>query len=98
MKSGARALAPRRAQHHWPFVYVYLKLVSRFMGAATAKELKASFKKHGVRAKPKRTRNLTPEQREAAVARLAEARAKKQAVVEVPKQEIEPDFLPPFTD
>lgn len=99
----AHEIAPRGAHHHWPFAYVYLKLVSRYLGAAEAKKLKAAFKAHGVRFKPKRTRNMTPEQRAAAAERLRkgrELRAAKPAEprIETPAPEISDVFLPPFTD
>lgn len=70
-------ILPRSISHHWPFAYAYLKLVSRYLGTAKAKELKAAFKKHGVRYRPKRTRNLTEEQKEILRNRLAQARANK---------------------
>lgn len=96
----AHEILPRGIHHHWPFAYAYLKLVSRFMGAAKAKELKAAFKAHGVRFKPKRTRNLTPEQRAAAAERLRKGRAAASATprIKTPAPEISNDFLPPFTD
>jgi hypothetical protein len=71
-------LAPYGAQHHWPFAYVYLKLISRFMGRETAAKLKAAFKRNGVRFRPKRTRTLTPEQRQAAAERLRLGRIKRE--------------------
>ena len=79
----AHELAPRAVHHHWPFAYIYLKLVSRFMGPEVAAKLKKSFREHGVRFAPKRTRTLTPEQREACRERLKgarEARAAKKAL------------------
>lgn len=54
----AHEIAPQGSHHHWPFIYCYLKLVSRFMGAETAKALKAAFKKHKVRKSPSRKRTL----------------------------------------
>lgn len=99
----AHEIAPRGAHHHWPFAYVYLKLVSRYLGAAEAKKLKAAFKAHGARFKPKRTRNMTPEQKAAAAERLRLGREKRAAKpaeprIETPTPVVEPDFLPPFTD
>lgn len=73
----AHEIAPAHVHHHWPFAYVYLRLVSAFMGAEAAKKLKRSFKRHGVRFTPKRTRQISEEQREVLRERLAAARAAK---------------------
>lgn len=90
----AHEILPRGVHHHWPFAYAYLKLVSRYMGADAAKRLKAAFKETGARFKPKRTRNLTEEQRQALRERLAQARAAKDnrltvaVVAEVSEQDV----------
>lgn len=93
----AHEIAPRGTGHHWPFAYVYLKLVSRYLGAEAAAKLKAAFKAHGVRFKPKR--KLSPEQRAAAADRLFRLRSAK---LDEPQPQIENDFsienLPPFMD
>jgi hypothetical protein len=75
----AHEILPRGIHHHWPFAYAYLKLVSRYMGTAKAKELKAAFRKHKVRMKPKRTRTMTPEQRAQAAERLRLGRIKHES-------------------
>lgn len=68
------------AWHGWEFCETFLKLVYHYMGREAGDKLKASFKEHRVRfRKPRRGRKLTPEQREAAVARLAAAREAKAA-------------------
>jgi hypothetical protein len=66
----AHEILPRGISHHWPFAYVYLKLVSRFMGAEKAKELKLAFKRNKVRFRAPR-KPMSPEQRAAAAERLA---------------------------
>ncbi len=69
--------------HDWAFCATFLDLVRHFMGKEAHDALKAQFKAHRVRFTPPRPkRTLTPEQREAASARLAlarEARAAKRA-------------------
>lgn len=64
----------RVAAHGHEFAAMFLKLVSRFMGTQVHDELKASFKAHGVRFRPKRKRVMTEEQRQVLRARLANAR------------------------
>lgn len=61
----AHVVCPGSVRHHWPWAQAYLKLVSRFLGRATAARLKAAFRKHKVKFSPPRTRNLTETQREA---------------------------------
>lgn len=51
----AHEVAPRRVRHGWPFAFTYLKLVSRFLGKDAHDALRASFKKHRVRYRPKRS-------------------------------------------
>jgi putative metallohydrolase (TIGR04338 family) len=66
------------AGHGWQFCSVFLDLVRFIMGREAHDALKASFKKHKVRfTKPRERKPLTPEQRFALAARLAEARASK---------------------
>lgn len=59
----AHSAAPIVAQHDWMFCDTYLKLVSRFLGREAAAKLKAAFKKHRVRFRPKSKRTPTPERR-----------------------------------
>lgn len=64
------------AAHGWEFCSIYLRLVRHFMGKEAHDKLKAEFKAGRVRfTKPRAKRTLTHEQREAATARLAAARA-----------------------
>jgi putative metallohydrolase (TIGR04338 family) len=68
--------------HDWRFCEIYLDLVRRMMGKAAHDALRASFKKHGVRINaPRKKREISAEQREALVTRLAAARAAKAAKV-----------------
>lgn len=62
------------ASHGWQFAAVYLDLVRFCMGKEAADALKASFRKHRVRFRPKQKRKTTatPEQ---LAARMAAARA-----------------------
>lgn len=60
----------RTASHGREFAAAYLGLVQRFMGGMAARELKAAFKRHRVRYRPKR--QLSPE-------RLAALRERFQA-------------------
>ena len=62
--------------HGVRFAGVYLRLVTRFLGRDAARLLRQSYVRAGVRFIERAGRTLTPEQREAAVRRLAEARAK----------------------
>lgn len=75
----AHAVIPRHAAWHGrEFAAVFLALVRRFMGAEAATALRASFREHGVKARqPGPSRKLTPDQRRAAIERLATARAAK---------------------
>lgn len=66
-------------QHDWRFCEVYLDLVRHFLGQAAHDRLKAEFKARRVRFRKPVKRTMTPEQREAAAARLAAARAAKDA-------------------
>jgi putative metallohydrolase (TIGR04338 family) len=76
----AHILERRGAAHGWEFAETYLWLVKRAMGKEAHDKLKASFKKHKVRyTKPRTRKPLTPEQKAAAVERLAAARAAKAA-------------------
>lgn len=69
--------------HGWEFCDVYLRLVRHFLGKESHDKLKAEFKAGGVRfTKPRAKRQLTPQQREAATARLAAARAARAASAE----------------
>jgi putative metallohydrolase (TIGR04338 family) len=71
----AKGVAP----HGWEFCEIFLDLVRHYMGAAAGERLRRSFRKHRVRYYPPRKgRKMTPEQREAACARLAAARAAKE--------------------
>lgn len=64
--------------HGWVFCDIYLKLVSHFLGTAARDALKASMKASKVRYRPKRTRNISPEARQAASERMAKAREARQ--------------------
>jgi putative metallohydrolase (TIGR04338 family) len=81
------------AGHDWPFAAIYLDLVRNVMGREAYEALKASFKKHKVRTKPKGKRNLSPEQREAARQRMLKARAVREAKLER-KRALVRDFVP----
>ena len=71
------------AGHGWQFCSIYLRLVRHFIGNEAHDRLKAEFKACKVRStKPRAKRTLTPEQREAATARLAAARAARTARTE----------------
>lgn len=71
--------------HGWRFCEAYLKIMGNVVGPEARDILKAQFKAHRVRYRPKRTRNLTPAQREAAAQRLAKARAAKASKADVEK-------------
>lgn len=67
--------------HDWLFCSIYLDLVRAFIGTATARKLEASFKANGIRyTVPKAKRQLSPDQKQAAVERMAKARAARQVV------------------
>lgn len=67
--------------HSWLWRYVYVDLVRKFISEEAGKALKDSFRKAGLRVgPPQKSRNLTPEQREAARERLAKARAARNNV------------------
>lgn len=75
----AHLLVGLHHQHDHEFAAGMLTLVRFFMGAEEGDKLKASYRDHKVRFRPKRTRTITPEQRQAAIDRLAMARATKAA-------------------
>lgn len=56
--------------HGWQFADNYLALVSRFLGTEAAQELRRLFREGKVRYRPKRTRNVSQEAREAARERM----------------------------
>lgn len=60
------------AAHGWRYCQIYLKLVLWFLGREEHDKLKAAFKVHRVRYKT--PRKMSPEQRAAAVIRLAKMR------------------------
>ena len=63
--------------HGWVFCDLYLMLVQHYLGVEAAKRLRAEFRAEGARYRPKRTRNLTAEQKAELAERLAKARASK---------------------
>lgn len=67
------------AGHGWRYCAVYLKMVLYVFGREAHNDLKASFKKHRVRYKPKRKRNMSEEQRTALRERMAVAREARKA-------------------
>jgi|GEM_PF-5289555 len=68
------------AKHHWQFCMVYLKLVGNVMGVETRDKLRQAFKDHKVKyTKPRAKRELSEEQKEVLRARIAVARAAKEA-------------------
>lgn len=70
--------------HRWDFCDTELRLVQNRMGKAKADELRAAYRRHKVRyTKPQKRAPLSPERREANIARLAEARAKADQPKEV---------------
>ena len=69
-----------RVKHHWQFCMVYLKLVGNVMGVEARNILRQSFKDHKVKyTKPRAKRELSEEQKEVLRARIAVARAAKEA-------------------
>lgn len=69
--------------HDWKFASIYLDLVKHFLGAEAHSILKAGFAANKVKhRKPRQRKPLTEEQRAAAVARMAKARAAKQIQVQ----------------
>lgn len=62
--------------HGWQYAAVYLDLVRFCMNAEAADALKAAFKEHRVRFRPKRTVTTTPEQLERLAAMRVAARPK----------------------
>lgn len=85
MHEVAHLVLPRRhpdfdgddRSHGWVWADIYLRLVGKLLSAADRDALKASFRTHDVRFRPKRQRVLTPEQKAAAADRLAKARASR---------------------
>lgn len=79
------------AAHGWRFAETYLKVVLYCMGREAHDALKAAFKEHRVRFRPKRERApLSPEQRAVMAARLAAARlARKPAEPTVTPEMVE---------
>lgn len=76
-RHGTRDVAP----HGREFAATLLELITHLMGADTGKELKASFRKNGVKfTAHKGGRTLTPEQRQQQIERLAAAREARDAV------------------
>lgn len=71
----AHIASPGRVHHHWPFASAYLELVRRFLGKDAADMLKVEFRACNVRWKPRKKREMSPEQREAVKARMAAMRA-----------------------
>jgi hypothetical protein len=65
--------------HGWRYCAVYLKMVLYVFGREAHNELKASFKKHRVRIRPKTKRNMSEEQRAALRLRMAAAREARAA-------------------
>lgn len=63
------------AAHGWQYAAIYIDLVHFCMGKDAADALKASFKKHKVRFRPKQKRVVTPEQ----IERLRQARLSAKA-------------------
>lgn len=66
------------AGHGREWAAFYLALVGAVLGTAKAKQLRLSFRKHGVKFKPKRT--LSPERKAALAARLTAMRQQKAAI------------------
>ena len=66
-----------RPAHGWEFASAYLDLVRGSLGQELHDKLKASFRAHGVRFRPKRVVNLSPAQREERRQRMAAVRAKR---------------------
>lgn len=63
VRHGSRALELRGgAAHGWQYAAIYLDLVHFCMGKEAADALKAAFKDHKVRFRPKRQRTVTPQQ------------------------------------
>ena len=66
--------------HGWQYAECLLWLYRQVGGLAAAEALEAAYKKHRVKyRKPRAKRQLTPEQRQAAIERLALARAARAA-------------------
>lgn len=78
----AHCLPPKEsAAHGWEFAAGYLKLVEHFLGAESAKRLKAQFKAERVRYRPPVSRPISPERRAELVARLAACRQQPKGTV-----------------
>jgi len=65
------------AWHGWQFCDIYLRLVLYVMGREAHDALKASFKVARIKYRQPRTREWTPEQRQAAALRLWAAREER---------------------
>jgi putative metallohydrolase (TIGR04338 family) len=78
----AHVLTPVDSAHHgWEFAACLAFLARQVMGIENEAKLLAAFKANKVRyRKPKAGRTLTPEQREAATARLAAVRERRKGV------------------
>lgn len=71
----AHHLVGLRQHHGWQFCACLLFLTRRYLGAEAHAALEAAYKAGRIRYRaPRQGRTLTPEQREAAIARLAAAR------------------------
>ena len=68
-----------RPSHGWEFCATYLKVVLYAEGREAHDLLKASFKKHKIRFRPKRTITMTPERKAELSARMAAMRAARKA-------------------
>lgn len=83
MRPPTKAEDPRWWEGHgYQFCRIYLELVLLYMGREKMRGLKAAFKKHRVRYKA--PRKMSPEQRAAAVARLAAVRPVREPKPEWP--------------
>ena len=52
------------SNHGWEFASTFLRMVGRWMGKSAERTLRAEFKRLKVRTRPRRTRELTDEQRQ----------------------------------
>lgn len=78
LEMGSRSRELRGGAHHgWQYAAIFLDLVHFCIGEEAAVALKAAFKKHKVRYRPKKTRVATQEQ----LQRLAAMRAARTAPV-----------------
>jgi len=65
--------------HGWSFAKHYMELVRHFMGKDAYKALKAAYKEHHVRTRPKGTRVISPEARQKGIEALRLYRERKAA-------------------